>query len=201
MRIHTPPIPLTRNGKQVKRPDLLAYNSNSRFAIEAKGYSGRSGDMNKHKNQSQTGGIRVNFTVASVAYDLYNQVKCKYYDPYNDNTLYDNELLSKLTKNYYSGLLEFLNKKFFDYREVEFQGERFYEVDLSYFFERSFHGEYPLKYFYHFDCYRPRLILPKDIKNFAEKGITNELKSFLFDEKEQSDNIYIDNDMVGLKVI
>ncbi len=69
--------------------------------------------MTTHKNQSTTGGIPVNFTVACVSYNLYNQVKCKYYDPYNDNIQFDFEGLKELTKIYYSGLSEFLNEKFF----------------------------------------------------------------------------------------
>jgi len=204
MRMHNPPIPLVINGRQVRRPDLLAYTSNSRFAIEAKGFSDGYGNMNDHKNQSQTGGIKVNFTVTSVAYNLYGQVKCKYHDPYNDNVPYDNELLRKLTKYYYSGLSEFLNEKYFDYREAEFQGEKFYEVEISYRpFEKLFPDEFPFRHFWHFEIlefYRPRLILPKNIRDFAETGITNEIKPFLFKTKEQDNNIYIDNDRVGLRI-
>jgi len=205
MRIHNPPIPLTVNGRQVRRPDLLAYTTNSRFAIEAKGYSGGYGNMNDHKSQSQTGGIRVNFTVASVAYDLYKQVKCKYHDPYNDNIPFDNELLRKLTQNYYSGLTEFLNEKFFNYREVEFQGEKFYEVELSYRqYEKLFPDEFPFRHFRHFEIleyYRPRLILPIAIMEYAKNGITNETKPFLFKTiKEQDENLYIDNDRIGLRI-
>jgi hypothetical protein len=117
MRTHNPPIPITVNGRQVRRPDLLAFteDSSTRFAIEAKGFSkNSSGNMNTHKNQSRTGGIRVNYTIASVAYDLYGQVKCKYHDPNNDNIPYDNNLLKELSKDYYGGLSEFLNEKFFN---------------------------------------------------------------------------------------
>src|SRR5690606_23287206 len=146
------PIPLSIEGKQVRRPDLLAYTPNSRFAIEAKGFSGGFGNMNDHKSQSETGGIPVNFTVASVSYDLYNQVKCKYYDPYNDDVPYDNELLRKLTKHYYSGLSEFLNEKYFNYREIVIQGEKFYEVELFYKpFDKLFLDEFPFRHFFHFE--------------------------------------------------
>lgn len=204
MRIHNPTIPLSINGRQVRRPDLLAYTSNSRFAIEAKGFSSGFGNMNNHKNQSQTGGIRVNFTVASVSYDLYHQVKCKYHDPYNDNVPYDNELLRKLTQQYYSGLSEFLNEKYFNYREVEIQGEKFYEVELSYRpFEKLFPDEFPFRHFWHFEIlefYRPRLILPKKIRDYAEDGLTSETKPFVFETSEQEYNTYIDNDRVGLRI-
>ncbi len=204
MRIHNPPFPLFVNGRQVRRPDLLAYTANSRFAIEAKGFSSGFGNMNNHKNQSQTGGIRVNFTVASVSYDLYNQVKCKYHDPFNDNVPYDNELLRRLTKEYYGGLSEFLNEKFFKSHVTEIQGEKFHEVELSYRpFEKLFPDEFPFKYFMLFEIlkyYRPRIILPFAIRDYAENGITNKIKPFIFETKEQDYNTYIDNDRIGLRI-
>ncbi|MEC5174172.1 hypothetical protein [Chryseobacterium nepalense] len=201
MRIHNPPIPLTVNGKSVKRPDLLAYSRNSRFAIEAKGFSGGCGNMNSHKSQSQTGGILVNYTVASVAYNLYGQVKCKYHDPYNENIPFDNELLKKLTKSYYSGLLEFLDEKFFDYNEMEMQDEKFYEIEISYKqFQKFFPNEFPFSYFRYWDIrHLPTLILPRNIRELAETGISNENKPFMFETLENN-NIYIDNDRVGLKI-
>ena len=204
MRIHNPPIPLFVNGRQVRRPDLLAYTANSRFAIEAKGFSGGFGNMNNHKNQSQTGGIRVNFTVASVSYDLYNQVKCKYHDPFNDNVPYDNELLRRLTREYYGGLSEFLNEKYFNYNVTEIQGEKFYEIELSFRpFEKLFPDEFPFRHFWHFEIleyYRPRIILPFTIRDYADYGITNEIKPYIFDTYEQNYNTYIDNDRVGLRI-
>lgn len=205
MRVHNPIIPLSVNGRQVRRPDLLAYTSNSRFAIEAKGFSGGFGNMNNHKNQSQTGGIRVNFTIASVSYDLYNQVKCKYHDPFNDNVPYDNELLRRLTRQYYSGLSEFLNEKYFNYRVTEIQGEKFYEIELSYKpFEKLFPDEFPFRHFWHLEIleyYRPRIILPFAIRDYAENGITNEVRPFIFEtNKDQGQDIYIDNDRIGLRI-
>lgn len=204
MRMHNPPIPLFVNGRQVRRPDLLAYTTNSRFAIEAKGFSGGFGNMNNHKNQSQTGGIRVNFSVASVSYDLYNQVKCKYHDPFSDNIPYDNELLRRLTKEYYSGLSEFLNEKYFDSRVTEIQGEKFYEIELSNrSFKKLFPDEFPFRHFWHFELLeylRPRIILPFAIRDYTENGITNEINPFLFESNETEYNTYIDNDRVGLRV-
>ncbi|MCD6418213.1 hypothetical protein J7M00_05465, partial [bacterium] len=62
-----------------QRPDLLAFKNNELFAIEAKGYSSNSPkDMNSHKEQSRTGGIPVDFTVASISYNLYDRVICNY---------------------------------------------------------------------------------------------------------------------------
>ena len=197
-------IPLSRNGRQVRRPDLLAFSRSSMFAIEAKGFSGSYGDMSKHKAQSSTGGIKVNYTVASVSYDLYNQVKCKYHDPFNNNVQFDNKLLANLTKNYYKGLSKYLDGKFFDYRELNFGGEQFFEIELSYrSFERLFAYRFPMRPFWQFevfDFYRPRLILLKEIRSLAETGITNEIRPFLFAGNEQRDDIYIDNDRVGLAI-
>lgn len=188
----------------VGRPDLIAYKRNSIFALEAKGYSAGHGNMTTHKNQSLTGGIPVNFTIACVSYDLYNNVKCKYHDPFNSNIPYDNEMLSLLTRNYYSGLLEFLNQKYFEYQEFEFQGEKFYEVEIAYrSFEKLFPDQFELRHFWRFEIFeffRPRLILPRNIREHAENGITNETRPFIVETKEQDETLYIDNDRVGLRV-
>jgi len=189
-----------------KRPDLMAYSPNSVFAIEAKGrHINNPGNMATHKTQAQAGPIDVNYSVACVSYNLFNQVTCNYHDPFNDNIPYDNVSLMALTSNYYKGLSEFLNHKLFEYREFSFQGENFYEVELSYRnFDKQLIEEFPFRPFWYFELfeyYRPRLILPKDIRSLAEKGITNETKPFIIDAKMQNENIYIDNDRVGLRII
>ncbi len=186
------------------RPDLLAYKQHSMFALEAKGYSGGHGNMNAHKIQSQTGGIPVNFTVACVSYNLYNNIHCKYHDPLNDSVQYDNDLLRELTRNYYKGLAEFLNEKYFEYHVIDIQGEKFYEVELSNRkFEKLFPDEYPFIPIWQFeisDFYRPRLILPMKIREYAEDGLTSEIRPFIFESREKNDTMYIDNDRVGLRI-
>ena len=188
----------------VRRPDLLAYTQNSLFAIEAKGYSGSSGNMTNHKAQAAAGGIPVNFTVACVSYNIYNNVKCNYYDPFIDNVPYDEEGLSELSRNYYKGLFEFCNSNYFEYQEFKYQDESFYEIELSpHIFELAFPQEnpfFPICIFDIFEYYKPKLILPKRINEFVEKGISNEIKPFPFEAKDQGETIYIDNDRVGLKV-
>ena len=167
------------------RPDLLAFTNNSAFAIEAKGFSRSSvNNMTVHKNQSQTGGIPVNFTVASVSYNLYNQVKCKYHDPYNDNIKFDNKLFAESTKKYYLGFIDFL--KFGNYKEVKYKNEKFYEVDLlsPYFMDMHHH--------------QLKIILPEHIEKYAKKGLNTDIKPFSYDKDDQ---IYIDNDRIGLKFI
>jgi hypothetical protein len=188
-----------------RRPDLIAFRQNSMFAIEAKGYSRGHGNMSAHKTQSQTGGIPVNFSVACVSYNLFNNVQCKYHDPYNDNVTYDNDLLKKLTQKYYSGLSEFLNEQYFKLNEIVIQSEKFYEVELSYqYFDKLITDEFPFRNFCLFEnleYYKPKLILPFSIKDYSKNGITNETKPFLFDKnKEQDKNLYIDNDRVGLRI-
>jgi hypothetical protein len=198
-------IPLSIGGKQVSRPDLLAFAPNAMFAIEAKGFSGGYGNMADHKSQASVGRIPVNYSIASVSYDLYRQVKCKYHDPFNSNVQFDNKLLSGLTQNYYKGLAEFLEQKLFSFREVQFQGEDFYEVELSNrIFMKFFRSNFPHGHFwYHeaFEFYRPKLILPRNIREYAQYGITNETQPFRFDTIEQSENIYIDNDRVGISFL
>jgi hypothetical protein len=194
------------NGMPVRgqRPDLLAFSQNSMFAIEAKGYSGGFGDMTIHKNQSKTGGIPVNYSIASVSYDLYHKVKCNYHDPYNENVSYDNETLRKLTKHYYSGLAQFLDNKLFDNRIVTINNEDFFEVELSFRSYNEFDYDSPFGPFWFediFHFFRPRLILPGNIREYAENGITNDLKPFAFENSNSENNYtYIDNDRIGLKM-
>ncbi|MBX9449159.1 MAG: hypothetical protein KL787_05335 [Taibaiella sp.] len=189
---------------KVGRPDLLAFTQNAMFAIEAKGYSGGHGNMIKHKAQSQTGGIPVNFTVACVSYDLYSNVKCNYHDPFNENIQYDNEILNGLTRNYYRGLLTFLDRRYFDYREYEIQEERFYEIQLNYrTLEKLFPNDFPFRplwYSEFFEYHRLSLLLPIEIRDYATNGITRDFQPFLFDTKQESNYIYIDNDRVGLRI-
>jgi len=196
MRIRKMPI-------KGSRPDLIAYNQTSKFALEAKGYDGGCGDMTKHKQQSKQGGIPVNFTVACISYNLFGKVKSNYYDPYNDNVPYDNESLTQLTRAYYRGLSGFLNERYFRFQEVSYQNEMFYEVDLFYpSFDKLFPDEPPFHPFWRYeimDYYRPRLILPINIRKLAEAGITNDTNPFIF-EGSELDNIYIDNDRVGLRI-
>lgn len=178
------------------RPDLLAFTNKLTFAIEAKGYSRSSvNNMADHKIQSTTGGIPVNFTVASVSYNLYDQVKCKYYDPYNDNIKFDDELFAKVTKKYYSGFIDFL--EFGNYKEVKHKNEEFYEVDLLSPYFMDIDQDVFLRHFmYDVLHYQPKIILPKNIEEYAREGLNTHIEPFLYDGDKQ---IYIDNDRIGLK--
>jgi len=183
-----------------ERPDLLAFSPGSIFAIEAKGYTNSPGNMNKHKRQSKTGAIPVNFSVACSSYHLYKRIKCKYYDPIISDATYDELLLKKLTMSYYQKLSEFLENDFFEFNEIDINGEQFYAVKLSY--DRTDHIIFcHLKHHSHFfyeilKNHNPEFLLPRNILEYAKQGITKDLKPFVF----ESDNIYIDNDRVGFKI-
>ncbi|MFP5436922.1 MAG: hypothetical protein ACLGH8_04000 [Bacteroidia bacterium] len=188
------------------RPDLIAFRQNSSlsninaiFAIESKGYmAGSSGNMTTHKNQSR-GSIPVNFSVACVSYNIYNNIKCKYYDPINDDVKYDSDLLRALTKEYYTGLLSFLETDLFEYREQEYQGEQFYKISLSRNLEK-YYDVFPYPPHLAGEFYNLSLILPKAIHTFAKQGISEEIKPFIYNSEQQRGRIYIDTDRVGISV-
>lgn len=177
----------------VARPDLLAYSTHSMFAIEAKGYSAGAGDMIEHKRQSMTGGIPVNFTVACVSHNLYSNVHCKYHDPYNENIPYDNESLQELTKKYYLGLSSFLKEDVFSHSVIEVNGEEFYEIPL---FPMGYRNEYID--FHMLGCFNVKIILPINIIELSENGVSRETLPFEFNAP--NNHIYIDNDRVGLSI-
>jgi hypothetical protein len=186
-----------------KRPDLLAFSPNAMFALEAKGRKASTpGNMNDHKKQAQSGSIGVNFTVACISYNIFKKIKCKYYDPFNDNVEYDNTLLSKLSADYYRGLSEFLDKDYFRVNEVVYNEEKFYEIEIFYrnyekFMPRPYKYD-PFIFFDLLDIYHPRLILPRNINELAVSGITNNATPFKF-ETDPQQGLYIDNDRVGLR--
>lgn len=128
---------------------------------------------------------------ASVAYNLYVRVKCNYHDPFNENIPYDNEMLSSLSRDYYLGLLGFLQE--YPYSQLEYQGEKFYAIELE-----------PLPFrlldCICFFCKRFYLILPEKIESFSEYGITKDIQPFFIEKLNERETIYIDNDRVGLMV-
>lgn len=94
------------------RPDFYCDFLTGNFAVEAKGYSKAKvseKDMLIHKAQSKSGPLPSSFTTASVAYNLYNSPKVKYYDPFGDNNFYDIEFNKKLRIMYYESVLNFIS--------------------------------------------------------------------------------------------
>lgn len=203
MRLVNPPLRIGRRS----RPDLIAFTQNSlnapnsMFAIEAKGFTAGAGSMAKHKRQSQTGGIPVNYSVACISYELYQQVKCNYHDPFNDTVEFDRRLLSELTKKYYLGLSGFVRSDFFRTQEMEIQGENFYSIDLSYPHLRRFFDPPPFRFLWDeiFHFFRPKLILPRQILEFSENGVNGNIRPFIFEGEQSNRSLYIDTDRVGLQ--
>ncbi len=202
---------------QWRRPDLFVYRNIEDwefFAIESKWFS-RSQiseeDMVSYKEQSQEWWIPVSFSIASVSYDLYNRVKCNYYDPPNKKYKFDEELFEKIIENYYTGLLEvfdFFNNKREDERIVEwiieFGGEFFYKlnlyniyVDMMNLYQMIWFDRVYIKPFWFFEGMK--LLIPKDIKEIVNKGLNKEhIQPFKTDFNKN--NIYIDNDRIGLMI-
>jgi hypothetical protein len=188
-----------------QRPDLIAFNQNAIFTLEAKGTGrGNPGNMAMaaHKRQASSGNYQRNFSIACVSYDIYSQIQCKYHDPFNDNVEYDGEGLRKSSGRFYGGLLEFLNESYFQISEVTYRDEEFYEVELSLQrFRKVLNHEslfYPFWYHEFLELFRPRLILPKDIAKYAKNGLTRESKPF--EPIQEGRNLYIDADRIGLRI-
>ncbi|MCC7303497.1 MAG: hypothetical protein IT233_12730 [Bacteroidia bacterium] len=191
-----------------KRPDLISFSPNSIFAIEAKGYSSNwHGVMAEHKAQSRSGKISVNFSMASVTYNMYDKIKCKYHDPYNDGVSYNEELLSSLSKQYYMGLYEFVNEKYFEIADLTIGVETFYEIGLTYRkLEKYFQRELPRRPFWIYEMvefYRPRILITNRINAFLEEGLPRSMEVFigLNNSQDVADkSSYIDNDGIGLTI-
>lgn len=121
-------IPISGN-----RPDLYCVGNNIQFALETKGYSAATisaKEMLNHKSQAQSGPLPVNFCVASVSYNLYELVRCKYHDPYNDNIQYNAPVNRELNRLYYAGIFEYLNFDYFRIEEGEIQNKHCYFIDI-----------------------------------------------------------------------
>lgn len=64
--------------------------------------------MQKIKPQSSQGSLLVDFTVASVAFNLYKSPKVKFYDPINEGVEYDAALNQKLAQSYYRSIFSMI---------------------------------------------------------------------------------------------
>jgi hypothetical protein len=152
--------------------------------------------MTIHKTQSNQGPLDIQFSVASVSYNLYNKIKNKYYDPVNDNSKFNIELNRKISSTYYSGFAELLKEKNdlptlnFSDKNREFTLMPIYSPYDDYLFhDRKFRYR-PYRYGTLF------LVLDKRIKQFAKEGfLENEEKNEIAE-----DGLYIDNDGIGLMI-
>jgi len=190
------------NGHRIRgaRPDLIAYSQRSIFALEAKGRGQlNAGNMVQHKAQARSGPLAVHFSVASIAYDIFNNVKCNYHDPYNDNVQYPAGDLQLLSQQYYKGLSEFLNREVFEYRVTVIQKEPFYVVTpRRAWLDKNFKREhfFWMELIYH---YGPMLLLPANIRELASMGLSAQTIPFRFEQSGENEQfLYIDADRVGL---
>ena len=200
---------MRKRGLQVRgsRPDLLALlKGGVKIAIEAKGYSRGPGNMRQHKTQALSGPLPARFAVASVAYNLYSQIKVNNWDPEReDEEGADPELWRILSKGYYSGLFTFLESGVWDVVDRKaFKGEGFYVLGLrrgwwerfaEYFRECLWCWGKCCEWEWPWAWERVFLLLPERIKEFADEGLPVEIKPFMFEGEE---SLYIDNDRVGI---
>ena len=161
------------------RPDFYCDTLKSQFAIEAKGYSAHSiSDQlidTKHKIQASSGKIPVNFSVASISYNLYKSPKIKFYDPIVNDINYDERNNLTLRNQYLSGFIEFIDPILKIKSKSSFND--YYTYELSY-----------TQYL------RTRIIIHRAIldKNW-------EKNDWLFSISQEEDkNLYIDLDGIGL---
>jgi hypothetical protein len=182
----------------IKRPDLYCFNSSAQFAIESKGFDDTSvsdNEMNKHKTQSKQGPLNIQFSVASVSYNIYSKVKNKYYDPVNDNSEFNFDLNLKLSQEYYSGFAQMLQQQT-DFPELRLSSDREFKLIPIY----SLYDDY----FFYDRFWRPKfsnrdtlfLVLDKRVSSFAREGfLSNDTQDIITE-----DGLYIDNDGVGLLI-
>lgn len=186
------------NDFSVSRADLYCFNSCKQFAVEAKGYDVKTvseNEMKVHKIQSGQGPIKnIDFSVASVSYNLYNKIKNKYYDPKRERSEFNIDLNTKISSQYYSGFAELLKEQK-DFPSLNFsdQNREFYLIPIySSDNELISYEKVRIRKYY-----RPNtvfLVLDKRIMNFALEGfVKNEERDVITD-----DGLYIDNDGIGL---
>lgn len=181
----------------IPRADLYCFNSSKQFAVESKGFdvpSVSNNEMATHKNQSQQGPLKINFSVASVSYNLYTKIKNKYYDPINENQEFNNDLNRKLSEQYYSGFSELMREQR-DFGTLNFsEKNREYKLVPLYspyddfiFYDRIWHPRFK-------DRNTVFLVLDKRIKQYANEGFVQNLEQ----NEILEDGLYIDNDGIGL---
>lgn len=172
-----------------ERPDLICIKRDQIFAIEAKGYSKGTvseGEMEKHKIQSQKGPIDVKFSIASVAYDIFSNVKVKYYDPINEKYEYNSSLVNGLLSQYYGGLYKYVNENMFRIRKEKINNNLYHVIDINYCREQDFSN---------FCVGGPQisLLLDTKINDFSKNGVMD------FESEQFNDeNVYIDTDGIGV---
>lgn len=169
------------------RPDFYCDNLRQQFAIEAKGYSDSSisdNEMRNHKKQSQSGPLPINFSIASVAFDLYKYPKVKFHDPVNDNAPYDRELNSQLRSSYFNSVIDLIEQ--YRFPQVPSDFPDFISFNLVPFPQPRFIPN--LKLLVH------RAIIQRNWES-------NEWLEPIEGTQEGNESYYIDFDGIGLSII
>lgn len=164
-----------------QRPDFYCDTLVEQFAVEAKGYSSSyiSGQqMSNHKDQSQTGPLPIHFSVASVAYSLYESPKINFYDPVGDKTNYNHDLNRKLRRAYYNKAIYLINLTSTTRKESKITDYYSYEIKKNFL--------PPMYFLVH------KGILESKYENIEWLSNSETLKT------RREENFYIDSDGIGI---
>lgn len=186
---------MVTNGHKIRgrRPDLYCIGSGIQFAVEAKGYEAASvsiQDMLLHKDQSRTGPLPVNFTVASVAYNLYNLMKAKYHDPLNENISFNEKLNSTLLRIHYQGLFDYVRTETLPVEDGEIHGRQC-------FFIRIMGPGTPYPVLFSDKKFVLCLILDKLYSKFSEPTLNIDIPKYS-DTYIETELEFLDTDGVGI---
>lgn len=173
------------------RPDFFCISPKGAFALESKGrqYANVSDDfMGRVKEQSDSGDIAVKFSYASVAYNLYEEPRCRFHDPVREDTPDDKLLQIRLVRGYYESILNEI-RSLSGVAGVngieELAASRFFIAEGRYFFL--------VTRFYLFGSEMGVLVDFKLVQqSFEQEGVV-----FGF-EPIDLDHIYVDRDGVGV---
>ena len=186
-----------RLSSKSRRPDLYCYGGGKQFSVESKGFSDATVSENAmaiHKSQSAQGPLKINFSVASVAYNLYDKIRVKYYDPINEDNEFDYALNLDLSRNYYRGFVQLL-----DSQSVEnifllsINNKNYFLVQLFPLNNDLSSTQILLLYPWLFRA-KLYLAIHTDVKKFAIEGNLTDLEYY------DDDLTYIDNDGIGLAI-
>lgn len=169
-----------------KRPDLYCVTRNEQFAVEAKAYSKTTishTSMAARKKQAQSGPLPVHFAFASVTYNLFGALKCRFHDPVVRDATYNKRLNALLAMNYYESLYQQIGAGR-QARAININGRQYLEFEMEdYIFSRRFN--------------RIRLILPAEV----EQGLSADQYLTMEHERFESEHIYLDSDGVGVHIV
>lgn len=181
---------MLKNGIKIsgRRPDFYGITrSRQQFSLEAKGRSDRSisdAEMLIVKDQSKSGPLNKHFTVASVTYNIYEKLACRFHDPINPDAIFNDELNSSLISSYYSELSAFLDRYLIRTGAEEIGGKHYYSFE----FEPDY--IYPI----YFNSIMSSLRILIAVESYRGDRIEPLLEPFI------ENNIYIDVDRIGLMI-